>query len=288
MTELVWHTEPDDGQPVLVIALRGLFDIGEAATAAAQHLISIADESHRMAEIDPESYFNFSQVRPLVSLSPTHQRELHWPENVAHSATSADGQRMIVLSGIEPHLRWRSFSSALIELATRSGAKLIVTFGATASMTPHTRPLGVVGSSANSSLAKRLGLRRPSYEGPTGLVGVLHAELEANDMPNLSLRVGVPHYVPAPPNPEATRSLLARFELITGIPTKHESLRADAQEWTRRVNSAVSDDEEMAQYVRELERQLDVSADEILPSGDDLAAELEGFLRARRKDDETP
>lgn len=282
----MWHAEPGLGEPVLVVALRGLFDIGEAATRAAQHLVSIAVQSERLAEIDPELFFNFSQVRPLVSLGPRNKREIHWPENIAHSVTAPGGQAMVVMAGIEPHLRWRSFATALVELARRSEAELIITLGATASMTPHTRPLGVVGSTSNSSLATQLGLQRPSYEGPTGVVGVLHAELEANDIPSLSLRVGVPHYVPAPPNPEATRSLLARFELITGIPTMHESLRSDARDWTRRVDAAVSDDDEMSQYVRELERQLDESADEILPSGDDLAAELEGFLRARRIEDD--
>ena len=158
--------------------------------------------------------------------------------------------------------------------------EMVITIGAMAGMAPHTRPLGVVGSAANPSIADRLGLGKPSYEGPTGLVGVLHDHLDKEGIPIISLRVSVPHYVPGPPNPEATRSLLSRLELVTGVETYHAELNKAAEDWRTRIHTAVTNDAEMSTYVEELEKRVDES--EIMPSGDDLAAELEAFLRDKR------
>ena len=138
----------------------------------------------------------------------------------------------------------------------------------------------MVGSAANSLIADRLGLGKPSYEGPTGLVGVLHDHLDKEGIPIISLRVSVPHYVPGPPNPEATRSLLSRLELVTGVETFHAELNKAADDWRQRIHTAVTNDPEMSSYIEELEKRVDES--EIMPSGDDLAAELEAFLRDKR------
>ena len=159
---------------------------------------------------------------------------------------------------------------------------MVITVGAMVGMAPHTRPLGVVGSAANNRVAERLGLGKPSYEGPTGVVGAIHDLLDNAGMPVVSLRVSVPHYVPGPPNPEATRSLLARFELVTGVPTDHNELDEPALDWRNRIDAAVEADDELTEYVRQLEEQVDES--EVMPSGDDLAAELEAFLRDQRDD----
>lgn len=282
-TDLIWNAESELDQPLLVLAFKGLFDVAEAATTAVSHLAG-QSETTRIAEIDPESFFDFSQQRPVVSLNADGRREITWPTNEVLAAPRTGERDLLLLSGIEPHLRWRSFAACIAEIAERTKAELVITLGAMVGMAPHTRPLGVVGSATDPLLATRLGLGRPSYEGPTGLVGALHAELDAANLPVISLRVSVPHYVPAPPNPEATRSLLKRFELVTGVTSDHQRFDEDAASWRHRVDAAVADDDEMGAYVGELERQVDASADELLPSGDDLAAELQAFLRDRRGD----
>lgn len=283
MTELSWLAEPNLDRPILLIALKGLFDVAGSATGAVEHLAHRRDTS-RVAEIDPEIFFDFSQERPVVSLDDSGVRSLTWPTNAALAAPDPEGRDLLLLAGIEPHLRWRSFSESIVELARNSQAELVVTLGAMVGMAPHTRPLGVVGSTTSPELASRMGLGRPSYEGPTGLVGALHDALDTAELPVISLRVSVPHYVPSPPNPEATRSLLARFQLVTGVETDHASLDGPAADWRTRVDSAVAEDPEMTHYVGELERQVDSSVDELLPSGDDLAAELQAFLRDQRDD----
>jgi predicted ATP-grasp superfamily ATP-dependent carboligase len=208
-------------------------------------------------------------------------REIEWPSNKIWGANcGSESHDLILLSGIEPHLRWKTFSESLTEIARLMDVEMVITIGAMAGMAPHTRPLGVVGSAANPSIADRLGLGKPSYEGPTGLVGVLHDHLDKEGIPIISLRVSVPHYVPGPPNPEATRSLLSRLELVTGIETYHAELNKAAEDWRKRIHTAVINDSEMSTYVEELEKRVDES--EIMPSGDDLAAELEAFLRDKR------
>ncbi len=282
MNELLWTPTGRDVElrrPLLVVAFKGLFDAAEAATHAVDRLAS-STGSVELADIDPETFFDFQEQRPFVRLG-AKGREIVWPTNRAWAVPCPEAAHdLVVVSGIEPHLRWRTFADCLIELANTCGVEMIITLGALVGMAPHTRPLGVVGSAANAAVADRLGLGRPSYEGPTGLIGVLHDRLENAGLPVVSLRVSVPHYVPNPPNPEATRSLLARLELITGVPTGHAELDQAALDWRRRIDAAVADDAELANYVRQLEAQVDQS--EAMPTGDDLAAELEAFLRDQR------
>lgn len=280
MDELEWTGRARVDRPIVAIALRGLFDAAESATGAVAHLADLYD-AEPIASVDPETFFDFSQERPTVSIADG-ERTISWPSNQAMAAGNPGGRDLILISGVEPHLRWRTFSACVVEIAQETGAELVVTLGAMVGMAPHTRPLGVVGSTTRAELATRLGLGRPSYQGPTGLVGALHDALDEAQLPVISLRVSVPHYVPSPPNPEATRSLLSRFELVTGIATNHHSLDAAAATWQERVNAAVADDDEMEAYVRQLERQVDRSADDLLPSGDDLAAELQAYLRDQR------
>ena len=279
MEELKWIDRTELNRPFLVIALKGLFDAAEAATAGVDLLIAKYDAA-LIAEIDPESFFNFQEERPMVRLGD-NGREIEWPSNKIWGANcGSESHDLILLSGIEPHLRWKTFSESLTEIARLMDVEMVITIGAMAGMAPHTRPLGVVGSAANPSIADRLGLGKPSYEGPTGLVGVLHDHLDKEGIPIISLRVSVPHYVPGPPNPEATRSLLSRLELVTGIETYHAELNKAAEDWRKRIHTAVINDSEMSTYVEELEKRVDES--EIMPSGDDLAAELEAFLRDKR------
>ncbi len=263
------------------MALEGLFDIANAATDAVDHLCGLATSQTLLASIDPETFFDFTQERPRVSLGPDGARTLDWPQNDAVELR-LDGPvpEIIAISGIEPHLRWRTFSESIGEIAQQSGARLVVTLGAMAGLAPHTRPLGVVGSASDTALAAKLGLSKPSYQGPTGLAGALHVHLHEAGLAVISMRVSVPHYVTQSPNPEATRSLLARLELVTGIETRHRELDADALAWRRRVDEAVASDPDMQRYVGQLEDQIDAT-DDLLPSGDAIAAELQAWLRDR-------
>lgn len=279
MDHVRWQAKAKAEAPILIMALEGLFDIAGAATDAVDHLVEQSEAKVLLASIDAEAFYDFTQQRPTVSLNSNGQRELAWPANDAYELSMpTSGPSIIALAGIEPHLRWRTFSEAVANIALESGARLVVTLGAMAGLAPHTRALGVVGSASDAALAERLGLGRPSYEGPTGLVGALHVHLHEVGLAVISLRVSVPHYVTQAPNAEATRSLLARLELVTGIATGHRDFDDKAREWRERVDEAVASDGDMQRYVTQLEAQVD-SATDLLPSGEDIAAELQAWLR---------
>ena len=282
MDELRWTADDQLtaglDRPILVVAFRGLFDAAGSATSAVEWLAERLD-SMQVGDVDPETFFDFTQERPVVEFDDHDVRWIRWATNRVLAVRTAEGQRDLVLvSGVEPHLRWRTFTEALLEAATRSGSRMVVTLGSMSGMSPHTRPPAVTGSSTNRDLADRLGLDRPSYQGPTGVVGVLHDTLDRAGVPVISLRVSVPYYLPDSPNPKATRALLRRFEQVSGIDTAHADLDGPAAEWQSRVDQAVDGDEEVRAHVRRLESQVDQSED-LMPRGDDLAAELEAFLR---------
>ena len=290
MPELSWDEVPSLQRPLVVVAFRGLFDAATSATAAVTWLRD-RYQSERLAVIDPECYFDFQQERPFVRIDDDGRRSLEWPSNdffvVRTTATAGPldehPRDLIVCGGVEPHLRWRSFCDHLLDIAHTTGAEMVVTLGAMVGTNPHTRPFPVTGSAASPALASRLSLSSPTYQGPTGVVGTLHDTLDRAGIPVISLRVSVPHYVPAPPNPKATRALLKRFEDVTGVRTGFTRLDRSASEWEQRVNDAANEDDEVSSYVRKLERGYDEA--EPLPSGDDIASELEAFLREQRDGD---
>jgi hypothetical protein len=284
VSELQWFGRPQLNRPVLLVAFRGLFDAAHAATDAVGWLRDRAP-SHKVASIDPEELFNFQEARPTVRLDPAGGRILEWPANDIWASHPETGRDLLLLSGVEPHLRWATFADLVLEVVRRTGAEMVVTVGSMVGMVPHTRPFTVTGSAAHPELARRLGLGRPSYQGPTGVVGVIHDRLDRAGVPVISLRVSIPHYVPGPPNPKATRALLRRLQLTLGCATGYEDLDPAVTEWVARVDQAVNADDESRDYVRRLERQVD-SDEQRLPSGDDLAAELEAFLREQRRREE--
>lgn len=279
-TELTWYEQPELRRPLLLVAFEGLFDAAEAATGALRW-IRQRTEAAEVAMIDPETFFNFQEARPMVRIDTDGKRVIDWPSTDVYSVLTDSGRDLVVMTGVEPHLRWPSFANHVLEVARRSRCEMVVTVGAYIGMVPHTRPFSVTASAVHPELARRLNLSRPSYQGPTGVVGVINERLDRSNVPVISLRVEVPHYVPGPPNPKATQALLRRLEQTTGVDTGYEELDSEVSEWVTRVDQAVSADEESREYVQRLERQVD-SNEELLPSGDDLAAELEAFLREQQ------
>lgn len=280
MNELIWNYDSLDSlnRPVLVVAFKGLFDASGSATSALEWLMEKSD-SENLGEIDSETFFDFTQERPLISFDKNGERTLTWPKNkIVAIKTNGTQRDLLSISGIEPHLRWRTFSELLIEIVKKSNVESVLTLGSMVGMTPHSRPLTVTGSSTNMELAERLNLEKPSYQGPTGIVGVLHDALDRSKIPVISLRVSVPHYVPDSPNPKATRALLRRFEQVTGVTTDYAELDGQATDWQKQVDAAVASDNEITDYVTRLETAMDED-ENLLPSGDDLAAEFEAFLR---------
>lgn len=263
------------------MAFKGLFDMGEAATAAVDWL-SMIHKGQPGAIIDPETLFDFQEVRPHIRLGVNGTREVVWPANNIVWAKTPDGVRdLVLLSGIEPNLRWRSFSETLRELIEVTGSELVVTLGSLLGMVPHTRAFPVAASTSNAELAERLNVGKPTYEGPTGLVGSLHQEFAQNSIPCVSLRVTIPHYVPGNPSPKATAALLARFESLCTVKTDHASLADDIRDWESRVHQALDDDDDVKAYVADLEEQADSQPTLAFDDPGDMAKEIEAFLRNR-------
>jgi proteasome assembly chaperone (PAC2) family protein len=270
--------------PIMVLALRGWFDIAEVATDAVDHLDD--GSGTIVASIDPDPFYDFTQERPQVIFDDAELRRVIWPENEFRVVRHLGGPHdLVVLAGVEPHLRYGTFADAIIEVATALGCEMVVTLGAAAEAVPHTRAPMVVGSSTNDGLVRALGLSRPQYQGVTGLVGVLQERLDRHGIPAISLRVGVPHYLGNAKHPQSSISLLQHLEHVLGVPTHHHLLVEDAARWRSVHDEVVEDDTQAQGYVHMLEREHDRRADALLTSGDDLAAQLEDFLREQRDDE---
>lgn len=281
---VVWRDFSALSRPILILAFEGWFDVAEAATGAVRWLGQQYDADD-VAGIDPEPYFDFTARRPEVKLVDG-ERIIEWPANDCSVARLPDqGHDLVLLAGVEPHLRWQHFTRDLTEVIRKTRAELVITLGAMADAVPHTRPPLVKGSTTTAALSARLGLDRPSYQGPTGLIGVLHDHLDREEIPVISLRVAVPHYVAASPNPKATLALLQHLEHVTGVPTAHRGLAPTVERWERQVDTAVAADDEVRGYVSRLEHEADRRLDQQLTSGEDLAAEFERFLREQRPDE---
>ena len=275
---------------MLVAAFRGWNDGAQGASLAASFLAQ-AWQARRFADVDPEEFFDFQAVRPHVALEDGITRRISWPETVFyHAAVPGKERDAVLVLGFEPNLRWRTFTAEIVELARELGVELVVTLGALLADVPHTRPAPVTGSATDPKLVEELGLAASRYEGPTGIVGVLHDACRQAGVPSASLWAAVPHYASLASSPKAALALCTRLGNLLDVELALDDLERAAEAYERQVSEAVASDEDTEAYVRELERRRDALGEELdVPSGETLAAELTRFLReheARRKEEE--
>jgi predicted ATP-grasp superfamily ATP-dependent carboligase len=283
---LRWERRPDGLRaPALVCAFKGWNDAGEAATSAVSFM-GASLEAARFATIDPEHYVDFQATRPLVKLVDGRARAIEWPEWEVYEARVPLAPRdLVILTGPEPSYRWREFCAQVVELAEALGVQLVVTLGALLADVPHSRPVSVTAFASDPTLVERLQLQPPTYEGPTGIVGVLQNACAEAGMPAASLWAAVPHYVAVAPNPKGALAILRRLESLVGVTVDAQDLETAAVDYERQVTRAVELDPEVQAFVERLERAADEEEGPTdlsqLPSGDVLAREFQRFLRQR-------
>ena len=288
---MIWEGElPQLRSPVLVAAFAGWNDAASSATTALE-AIATALDAEPVAGIDPEEFYDFQVTRPTIRLAEGQTREVDWPENSIVAARAPNAERdLVIVSGIEPNLRWRTFASAVIEVAERLEVEMVVTLGALLADVAHTRPVPITGLASDPELVEALGLSKSSYEGPTGILGILHDACRRRDLPSASLWAAVPHYVAAVPNPKAALALLRRLEGFTQIAIEASELEEAMSRYERQVDRAVASNAEIEELVHRLEEDQDDSTalGEDVPSGDTIARDFQRFLRQRSDEHRRP
>ncbi|WP_029253306.1 PAC2 family protein [Paraoerskovia marina] len=276
-------TSPGDREQlrtVLVAAFEGWNDAGGAASAVVKHLHDVWD-AQQIAEIDPEDYHDFQVTRPEVSTTETGERVLSWPATrVSTARVPESGRQVVLVHGIEPSMRWRTFCGELLDIAEAHDVDTVVTLGALLADVPHTRPIPLTITSESVGLRAVLDVESSTYDGPVGIVGVLEHTATARGLQAASLWAAVPHYVAHPPSPKAALTILTRLEELLGEPIPLGELPVDAEAWQHGVDELAAEDGEIAEYVRELEKAKD-TADLPEASGEAIAREFERFLRRR-------
>lgn len=285
--ELRIAERPELERPVMIVAFRGWNDGGQGASLAGAYLAQ-AWAAQQFADIDPENFYDFQATRPMVSLVDGLTRQVDWPENTfLHAPLPGGGRDAIILLGVEPNLRWRSFCEHVTDLAKQFDVELVLTLGSLLADVPHTRPAPVTGSATDLELIEQLDLQASRYEGPTGIVGVLHDACGRAGLKSASLWAAVPHYVSLTPSPRAAKALVDRLADLLHADVDTTELDEAADSYAQQVSDAVASDAETQSYVEELERRIDEIAEEAdIPSGDAIAAELTRFLREQDESDE--
>jgi predicted ATP-grasp superfamily ATP-dependent carboligase len=290
MQPLIWDRRPDGLRaPAMVCAFQGWNDAGDAASSAVSFLASSL-HARRFARIDSEEFYDFQSNRPNVQFNDANEREIVWPTVEVFEASAPRAPRDIVLvQGVEPSLRWRAFTGHLVDLAEALGVQVVVSLGALLGDVPHTRPVTISGHATDPALIERAGMHASTstYEGPTGIVGVLHAACAQAGLPSASLWAGVPHYVAAAANPKAALALVRRVEGLIGISVDVSELESASADYERQVGLAVQSDPDIQAFVERLEQATeneDGVAPEDVPSGDAIAREFQRFLRQRGRE----
>src|SRR4051812_21864515 len=288
MDPVIWEDDPPElRSPVLVCAFAGWNDAASAASAALEAVAASLD-SEVVARIDPEEFYDFQVNRPTIRLVEGQTRQIDWPANTLLTVRVPTAERdLVLLSGIEPNVRWRTFAEAILTAAERLGVEMVITLGALIADVAHTRPVPINGLASDADRVEHLGLSRSSYGGPTGIVGVVHDACRRRELTSASLWAAVPHYVAAVPNPKAALALLRRLEGLTGIAVEASELEDATDRFTEQVDRAVAANPEIEELVRNLEASQEEAQFDLgqnVPSGDDIAQEFQQFLRQRGKD----
>jgi len=281
---VIWEGDPPElRSPVLVCAFAGWNDAASAASTALEAVASGLD-SQVAARIDPEDFYDFQVNRPTIRLVDGRTRQVDWPANTLVAAQTTGAERdLVLLSGVEPNLRWRTYSSAILDAAERLGVEMLVSLGALIADVAHSHPVPITGLATDEDLVERLNLSRSNYEGPTGIVGVLHDQCRERSISSASLWAAIPHYVAAVPNPKAALALLRRLEGITGIALEASELEDAMERFEGQIDRAVAANPEIQELVQRLESQQEdeLELPQDVPSGDTLARDFQRFLRQR-------
>jgi proteasome assembly chaperone (PAC2) family protein len=284
------HQIPLLREPIMIMAFSGWNDAAEAASGAVEHLLSGWRDKNDdvlpelIAEVESEDYYDFQVNRPVVSIDDSEIRNITWPSTqVFGMAIPSMNRDLVIVTGVEPSMKWKSFTSDLLDLADDLEVSLIVSLGSLLADTPHTRPITVTGTGAHPSIANRLGVSVSKYEGPTGILGIIQDGCMRRGIDAISLWAAVPHYASNAPSPKATLALINTLEEFLNIKIPLSDLPDRADAWEREVNDLAADDSEIADYVKALEESKDAAE---LPevSGDTIAKEFERYLRRQQED----
>lgn len=282
MSALVWHDRPNLRRPVLIAAFEGWSDAGDAASGSVQYLIEHWD-AKLFASIDGEDYFDFTEVRPRIRFNDDGNREISWPKNELYVAPIPGVERdLVVLSGSEPQLRWKTFCGHIVEAAKSLDTTMAITMGALLAEVPHTRPVSVMGSSQDTALGEIYAFKPSQYEGPAGITSVLNQLLHEAEIPTAALWAAVPSYIPGAPAPKATLALVERAVSMLGASIKTTDLEIASASYERQLDELVKDDEETEGYLRSLEERYD--SDSTPLSSTSFIDEVEQFLREHPND----
>ena len=284
------HQIPLLRNPVMIMAFSGWNDAAEAASGAVEHLLSGWKDKkddvlpELIAEVESEDFYDFQVNRPQVSIDDSAIRSITWPSTqVFGLAVPSMNRDLLIVTGVEPSMRWKSFTSDLLDLADDLEVSLVVSLGSLLADTPHSRPITVTGTGAHPTIADRLGVSVSKYEGPTGILGIVQDACMRRGIDAISLWAAVPHYAASSPSPKATLALINTLEefLDISIPLSDLPERSDA--WEKEVNELAAEDAEVAEYVKALEESKDAAE---LPevSGDSIAKEFERYLRRQKED----
>jgi proteasome assembly chaperone (PAC2) family protein len=283
---LTWEGDvPQLRSPILVCAFRGWNDAAAAASTALT-TVAASFDAELIAEVDPEEYFDFQANRPTITLTEGQARQIDWPQNdlITVRVPAAD-RDLVLLDGTEPNLRWRTFSETIATAADALGVEMVITMGALIAEVSHTLPVPITGLASDEQLVEELDLQRSTYEGPTGIVGVLHDRCRSLGMTSASLWAAVPHYVAAVPNPKAALALLRRLEGLTGIAVDASELEQETESYEEQIGRAVEANPEIAELVERIEAEQAEQfggEGEDLPSADAIARQFQHFLQQRR------
>jgi proteasome assembly chaperone (PAC2) family protein len=279
---LKWDGDvPQLRNPILICSFRGWND---AAAAASTALTAVVDsfDSELVAEVDAEDYFDFQATRPTIVLTEGQARRIDWPHNRLIAARAPSAERdLVLLDGTEPNLRWRTFSETIATAADALGVEMVITLGALIAEVSHTLPVPITGLASDEKLVEELDMQRSNYEGPTGIVGVVHDCCRKVGMTSASLWAAVPHYVAAVPNPKAALALLRRLEGLTGVAVDATELEEETASYEEQISRAVSANPEIEELVDriESEQQDQLQGPEDIPSADTIARDFQQFLR---------